>query len=217
MTWWTYIFPKTIFRTSTKFNHDIRVVEVYGKNKLLVNGSRQSGAYIEKLWKEALQVFGINSSTTVNSILILGVAGGTVIHLLRKLYPNASIRGVDIDNMMIDVGKKYFGLDKLDISFFVADAEVFIKKDKKKYDLVIVDIFSGRHIPDFVVTDDFLDKLKKLFETNGQLVVNYLRENEYQKKSDILFVKLKKRFSIVKDKEISLNRFFWGKPHFVIK
>ncbi len=209
MTWWTYIFPKTVFRTSSRFNQDIRVVEEYGKNKLLVNGSRQSGAYIEKLWKEAFHAFGIKSSSDASSILVLGVAGGTVIHLLRKLYPNASITGVDIDKTMIDIGKTYFGLNTLNISFFVDDAQAFIKKDRKKHDLIIVDLFSGRHIPDFVLSDGFLNQLKKLLKSNAQAMINYLCENEYQEKSDILLQKLHKRFMQVKDKVISLNRFFW--------
>ncbi len=211
MTWWTYIFPKTIFRASSRFNRDIRVVEVYGKRKLLVEGSRQSGTYMEKLWKEALRTFGFPSGD-VGSILILGVAGGTVIHLLRKLYPDAHITGIDIDKTMIDIGKKYFGLNQLaNTSFLAVDAKEYVGKERKKYDLVIVDMSSGRHIPNFVLTDPFLDSLKKLLSAKGQLIINYLRENEYKEKPEILFGKLNSRFSTVKDTGMFLNRFFWAK------
>src|SRR3989344_2102034 len=111
MTWFSYIFPQTILRTSSKYNDDIRVNEERGKLKLLVNGSRESGEYIEKLWKEAFAAFGFGGLGSVTpSILVLGVAGGTVIHLLRRMFPAAAITGVDIDDVMLDIGRTYFGL-----------------------------------------------------------------------------------------------------------
>src|SRR3990167_4267490 len=99
MTWFSYIFPQTILRTSSKYNSHIRINEERGKLKLLVNGSRESGEYIEKLWKEAFAAFGLGSGLNAPqglppSILVLGVAGGTVIHLLHHMYPIATITGV---------------------------------------------------------------------------------------------------------------------------
>ncbi len=213
MTWWTYIFPKTVLRTSSRFNQDIRVVEEYGKNKLLVNGARQSGVYVEKLWKEAISAFGLIPSDSPYSIVVLGVAGGTVIHLLRDLYPLSTIIGVDIDTTMIDIGKKYFGLDQLqNILFHVADVRNFLNKETKqhRYDIVVLDIFNGWSVPDFVFEDTFLDHLASLRKANGTLIINYIGEKEYRPKSDILFTKLRERFPMVKDKVVYLNRLFFA-------
>lgn len=211
MVWWTYIFPKRLFRTSSPFNHDIRVLEEYGKPKLLVNGSRQSGEYVKNLWRQALNFFNIQSSSSVKNILVFGVAGGDVIYLFRDLYPKAHITGVDIDATMIDIGKKYFGLNSLtNTSFIVKDARKFMKQknQKHRYDIVILDIFNGWSVPDFVFTDDFLDTLKSLLTPHGRLFVNYIVEKEYKKKSDVFYQKLQSRFSQVRDKVIYLNRFF---------
>lgn len=211
MVWWTHIFPRTIYRTSTRFNHDIRVVEESGKPKLLVHGSRQSGIYVKKLWEKALEAFGIHPDNNVKKILIFGVAGGDVIYLLRNIYPFAHITGVDIDATMIDIGKKYFRLSSLEnISFLVSDVRDFIKqKDQKhRYDIVILDTFNGWSVPDFVFDDGFLDNLKQLLKPDGQLIINYIGEKEYRPKSDILFTKLHTRFSQVQDTVIYLNRFF---------
>src|SRR3990167_925734 len=101
MDWRSYIYPQTIERFSTVYNHDIRVVEDHGKLKILVNGSPQSGPYIEKLWKNALRSFGFPKKIVPKSILVLGIAGGTVIHLLHQWYPEAKITAVDIDQTMI--------------------------------------------------------------------------------------------------------------------
>src|SRR3990167_7141257 len=103
MSWLSYFYPQTVGRFTSFYNKDIRVVEEQGRYKILVNGSRQSGPYIEMLWRKALSSFSITKNLPVKRILVLGVAGGNLIHLLRKMYPSASIVGVDIDQVMIDI------------------------------------------------------------------------------------------------------------------
>lgn len=205
----SYIFPQTIARFSTTFNKDIRVNEEYGQRKLLVNGSRQSGIYIDGLWRGALKTFGITRDLSVNRILVLGVAGGTVIHLLSKFYPKAQITGVDIDRLMITVGKKYFGLDDLsNLRTVYADAKKFIQIKQTPYDLIIVDLFFGGSIPAFVSSTDFLNDLGKMLTPRGKTVINYLSEGEYVKSSEILNQKLQSLFGEVRDTVRFRNRFF---------
>ncbi len=202
MSFVSYFIPQVVARFSTKYNRDIRIVEESGKLKLLVNGSRQSGEYIEWLWKKAVAAFGLGSC---RSILVLGVGGGTVIHLLHKRYPATQITAVDIDPKMIEIGKTFFGLDTIpELKLVVADAAEFVKK-KIHFDLIIIDLFIGRHIPDFVGDTKFLTKLK---QRGGMVVINYLRELEYFDKSVELENQLKRVFNKVKDFPIARNRFF---------
>lgn len=213
MSWLSYVFPRTVLRFSSDYNHDIRVVEEHGVYKLLVYGSRQSGEYIKKLWQTAFSDFGIIPSPDVKNILVLGVAGGTVIHMLHAMYPDAIITGVDIDEKMIAVGKKYFGLDAiLNLVLKQDDAKKFINRatdEKKKWDLIIIDVFIGASIPPFVGEHAFLFTVKQILSSHGIVVINYLREYEYEKLSDFLFIKLRRVFSEVRDTKIYFNRFFF--------
>lgn len=205
MTWLSYIYPQTIAKFSSTFNLDIRVVEDHGRYKILVNGSPQSGPYIEKLWKRALGAFEFPKIISPKSILVLGIAGGTVIHLLHQWYPSAKITAVDIDRTMIDIGKKYFGLSRIkNLTIIRADAR---KTIKKKYDLIIVDLSFGRNIPLFVTTRTFLLKLKRY---SNVIVINFLREKEYKEISDNLKYALMEIFPTVQEKQIFLNRFFFA-------
>ena len=212
MSWLSYIYPQTIFRASSKYNQDIRVIEENGKYKLLVNGSRQSGAYIQKLWQQAFCAFHISPGSSVRSILVLGVAGGTVIHLLREMYPHALIVGVDIDDVMLAIGRTYFGLSDMkhvtlvheDAGRFIADA----RRRKMRYGGIVVDLFLGRTIPSFVKNPSFLLLLKSIRSQDGWMVMNYLRELEYEKQSHMLAASLKKIFGNVSDFSIVRNRFF---------
>lgn len=75
--------------------------------------------------------------------------------------------------------------------------------------MVVVDLYVGAAIPPFVGEDDFLIDIKKILSPRGVLFINYLREFEYEKLSDLLFIKLQKIFSTVRDTKINFNRFFY--------
>lgn len=209
------MLPRTLLRTASLFNPDIRVTQEWGGNKLLVNGSRQSGSYIRMLWEKTFRKFRTGELTDIKSILVLGVGGGTAIELLVKRFPGASITSVDIDPTIIDIAKKYFRIDKLpNIQLVCADAKNFVEKCEKKgkkFDLVIVDLFIGREIPGFVSSDRFLQRLARINRPGGSVIINFLRENEYQSKSDDLFSRLKGVFSKIEDFEIANNRFFFAR------
>ena len=212
MSWLSHIYPQTILRMSSRYNRDIRINEERGTFKLLVNGSRQSGAYIELLWRRSFEEFGITPNNSVRSILVLGVAGGTVIHLLHHMYPAATITGVDVDDVMLDIGRTYFGLGNVKLLRLIhQDARPYVQEaavQKKRYDLMIVDLFLGRDIPLFVRSPIFLRQLRRILKKDGTVVINFLRELEYGPKSDKLMIMLKKIFPTVLDFGIYHNRFF---------
>lgn len=209
----SYFFPTIVFRASTKYNRDIRVVEEKGVNKLLVNGSRQSGEYIKSLWQHALAEFHIIPSPDIKRILVLGVAGGTIIHLLHAVYPDALIDGVDIDREMLEIGKKYFYLDSVKgLTLTQVDAKEYVAKSirqRKKWDMIAVDVYVGASIPAFVGENQFLHDLKTILSPRGIVLINYLREFEYEKLSMHVSEKLRGVFHRVKDTEINCNRFFF--------
>lgn len=212
MNWVTYIVPRVVLCTSSPVNHDIRVLEEKEKYKLLVNGSRQSGEYILSLWQQALCRFGIIPSPDIRSILVLGVGGGTVIHLIHALYPDAVITAIDMDSVMIAIGKKYFGLDKISgLTLTVSDANEFVRNEaakKKQWDMVIVDLFIGAAIPAFVGEETFIRTLRRIIRPKGMGLINYLREREYGTLAGLLLLKLKKYFRSVNDCDVCFNRFF---------
>lgn len=212
MTLISYLFPQTIARYCTQYNHDIRVLEEAGRYKLLVNGSRQSGSYIAMLWKKAFRKFGI-AGLPVSRILVLGVGGGTVFGLLRRLFPAAFITGVDIDATILDIAKKHFRLTDLPgLTLVHDDAKRFVHESREQYDLVIVDLFFGRVIPEFVTQNRFLTDLGRITSQRGGILINFLRELEYRDKSERLKKLLRKEFGRTEDFEIERNRFFFVSP-----
>lgn len=202
-------FPKILFQTSSRYNPDIRVVREWGGNKLLVNGSRQSGPYIRTLWQRAFRACNLRTPQDIRSILVLGLGGGTVIELLSGRYPRADITAVDIDQTIIDIAKQYFQIDTISrLRMLRKDASKYIHTTRH-FDMIIVDLFIGREIPSFVSSVSFYRNLKKMLRRSGVLMLNFLRELEYQKKADALLLRLKRTFPEVDDFPIANNRFFF--------
>ncbi len=142
----------------SKYNGHLKVVRTFGMgNYIQASGLTQSGGIVESIWRSTLRQVH-STQYKVQKILILGLGGGTLAKLLRKKYPNAKITGVEIDPVMIELGKKYLDLDKYKIDIKVEDTNKF-KFDK--YDLVVVDMYSGDNFPKEFESEEFLKKLSK--------------------------------------------------------
>jgi len=207
----SYIVPQKLAEFSTMYNKYIRINDEYGKRKLLVNGSVQSGRYIRSLWKGAFKAFGISNKKKWKNILVLGVGGGTVIELLHDQFPDARITAVDIDPVIIDIAKKYFLTGDISyIHFIAADAEKYVQQHTAKFDCIIIDICVGNAIPEFVKTTAFIIRCKQHLASQGALCINYFRDREYGEKSNELYVVLRSVFPTVSDFRKAFNRFFFA-------
>ncbi|MFM7895987.1 MAG: spermidine synthase, partial [Flavobacterium sp.] len=66
---------------------------------------------LQRVLKKGLKYIGYERIQNFNSILVLGVAGGSVIETLKKeIKFEGKITGVEIDADVIELAKKYFGL-----------------------------------------------------------------------------------------------------------
>lgn len=210
MKWLTYIIPRIVLKTGSGYNRDIRVLMESGKYKLLVNGARESGVWVKGLWQVALRSFQIKTDPRVKNILVFGIAGGTVIHMLSELYPAANIIGVDIDAVMIGVGKSYFGLSAIPhLTCVCRDAVSFAEKYKgRAFDMVVLDVYIGPDVPDFVLSAGFQIKVHHMINKGGKLIINYLRRPGYESRAVALRKVLRSLYSRVISTDMQSNRFF---------
>ena len=110
------------------------------------------------------------------SVLIIGLGGGTMSNILHELYPDAVIDNVEIDPAVIKVARKYFQFIENDkVKSVVRDGRIFIKRAKLKnqqYDWIILDAFNGDYIPEHLLTKEFLQEAKSLLSPAGILSSN---------------------------------------------
>lgn len=195
--------------TSSKFNKSIIIEEFRGSVSLIVNGILQSGDYVTDLYNQVFSAFSISLKQNAK-ILVLGVGGGTVIHKCLSIQQNIQITGVDIDSRIITIAKKYFNLDKANIKFIHQDAKIYIRENSEVFDMVIVDLFIGNDIPEFVEQKEFIHQISLITKKRGKLLINFQRMNEYKQRARKLQNSLTLIFSSVKAKSINRNYFFYA-------
>jgi spermidine synthase len=110
------------------------------------------------------------------SILIIGLGGGTLPIALSRVLPNTKIDVVEIDPAVVRVAKKFFGFTANERTTVIeADGRVFVKRavrEKRQYDLVMLDAFDHEYIPEHLLTREFLEEVASLLTAQGVLAAN---------------------------------------------
>ena len=181
---------KILEKRRSKYNGELRVLKTFGMGTYIQSdGLTQSGGIVEAIWRQTLR--RIPKTKFRNpKCLILGLGGGSAAKIIRKKWREAKITGIDIDPIMVELGKKYMGLDKYGVEIKISDA---VKYDAKGYDIVIVDLYNGDFFPKKFEYVGFLEKLK-----DGNLVIfNRLYYGDKRPEAVRFGKKLEKIFSKV--------------------
>lgn len=111
------------------------------------------------------------------NILIIGLGGGILANTFAEVYPEAHITSVEIDDVVAEMAKKYFGYDDAEKNkeTHVRDGRVFVKraiKKGQKYDLILLDAFNSDYIPEHMMTKEYLEEVKQLVTDDGIIMAN---------------------------------------------
>ena len=109
--------------------------------------------------------------TDGKKILILGMGTGTFAEQCRKYFPAAQIIGVEIDEKITALAKKYFALPN-DVEVVTYDGRAFLQADKNIYDVILVDAFQDISPPFQMSSTEFFSLVKSHLDKNGVMVVN---------------------------------------------
>jgi spermidine synthase len=111
-------------------------------------------------------------------VLFVGLGGGAMPKYFSRYYPEANIDIVEIDPEMIKISRKYFDFqERGNMKVHTADGRVFIKRARKKYDIIFLDAYQGNHIPFHLTTVEFLKEVRKKLKDGGIVVSNIMSES----------------------------------------
>ena len=179
--WASYFIPIVIYEKKSALSKNLEIAWNNGELVLDSKNTNYSYGSLQRILRKGLRFIGFDKVAKMKHILVLGVAGGSVIKtLVDEIKYNGKITGVEIDPEIVDIAKKYFQLDQIpNLEIVIDDAFEFILKTKEKYDLIIIDIFQDTNMPNFLFEKFFANRLGFLLKTNGFLLFNtmILEEN----------------------------------------
>jgi predicted membrane-bound spermidine synthase len=108
-------------------------------------------------------------------VCILGLGCGTIATRIQHMYTNEfdlQIDGVEIDPVIVQMGRKHFALEERHLHVFIEDARTFLIRTMQKYDILIVDAYRQPYIPAHLVTKEFFEVARDRLKPGGIFCIN---------------------------------------------
>ena len=170
----------TIEYESPSFYGNIKVIKVKNsKNKikskyilfqdgLMQNTTDDSGNSLnEYIW---IIHFLTKLSKKTDNALVLGFGAGIIPGKLSN--QGFDVDTVDINPNLLNIAKTYFNYKSVNTKFFVSDARTYVRKCKKKYDVIVIDLFMADGVPEHLTTKEFYQDLKNCLNNDGIVISN---------------------------------------------
>lgn len=105
--------------------------------------------------------------------LIIGLAGGTAARQLSAAFGPLPITGVEIDPAIVDVARRYFGLDELpNVTVEVEDGRYALRTSQTTFDVIGIDAYRQPYIPFQLTTREFFQEVQAHLRPEGVAVIN---------------------------------------------
>ena len=110
------------------------------------------------------------------SLLVLGMGTGTYAKQCEIYYPGITSEGVEIDQKIVDLSRKYFELPE-DIPVICEDGRAYLR-NAGTYDIIMVDAYQDITIPFQMSTVEFFNMVREHLNPGGVMVVNMNMRSE---------------------------------------
>lgn len=176
----SYLIPVNIYKKKSDVSQSLEVTWNNGELVLDSKNTNYSYGSLQRILRKGLKYIGFERIKRFENVLVLGVAGGSVIKtLVEEVKFKGKITGVEIDKDIVAIAEKYFGLSKIsNLEIIIEDAFEFVLRTKDKYDLIIIDIFQDTTMPNFLFQDFFINHINLLLKVNGFILFNTMVINE---------------------------------------
>ncbi len=170
----SYLWPIVILKTSSQANPYLEVA--YYKGRFMLNTKRANYSYggLHQLFQIAFKAIHFEKMSP-NNLLMLGFGVGSVASIIQEEFnkKSISITGVELDPVVIELGKEYFNTQRFsNVEIICADAQTYIQQTQKKYDMIVIDIYDDVRVPEKFHTIDFLQQVHEKLNTGGIMLFN---------------------------------------------
>jgi spermidine synthase len=177
--------PGQIYERESAYNY-IQVVEKDGVRYLHLNeGEGMHSVYAPTLlltggtWDYFLAAPFFNAppreTAQVKSLAIVGLAAGTSANQYTKIYGPIPIEGYEIDPVIIEVGRRYFGMTEPNLEALAVDGRWGLAHSRRTFSVIAVDAYRPPYIPPHLTTLEFFETVRAHLAADGVVTINVAR------------------------------------------
>lgn len=113
-------------------------------------------------------------------VLIVGLGGGSMVHFLRHYDPKVQVDVVEIDPVMVQIARDYFGVkNEGNVKIITGDGIDYLRKTETRYDVIYMDAFlkpsretDTTGAPLRLKTAQFYKEIQSKLKPEGLVVIN---------------------------------------------
>lgn len=120
------------------------------------------------------------SPDDVESLAVIGLAGGTIPRQYTKVYGPIPIDGIEIDPGVVEAGAQYFDMNAEtlpNLTVYVQDGRYMLNQLDRRYSVIGVDAYRPPYIPWHLTTVEFFQEIKQHLSPHGVVAINVGRTN----------------------------------------
>lgn len=188
-----------IFEDESAYNYIQVLGDANGNRYLILNEGQgihsqwhPENIYYRRTWDFFLTAPYFNrnfSPDDMNSMLVIGLATGTIPRQHIAVYPDIAIDGIEIDPDIVRAGAEYFEMNEThmpNLTVYVEDGRYVLNQLDQKYTVIAIDAYRPPYIPWHLTTVEFFKETAAHLEENGVVVINVGRTNSDRRLVDAL-------------------------------
>jgi spermidine synthase len=155
----------------TKFNGPVYITTHNRKKELDTETVNYSFGSLQQILEDGLKKIDFKN---VNSVLILGLGGGSVIESLRKKFRfKGEITAVELDPVIIRIANREFNISR-DFKPRIISGNAFdvMKSLPGFFDLIIIDLYINNKVPARAFSLIFWKNILRILNQNGKVLFN---------------------------------------------
>lgn len=179
------VFSKTLYKGTSEYA-TLKVQKKRGTINLISGKNHLQSSYrpgkkpVGTVWDYFLVApLFAQKPNEVKDVCILGLGAGVAVKLLNRVYKIERIIGVEIDKVVVDLGRKFFGLNDDNLEIHIQDAAEYAKESSERpacrqagFDLILIDTFKDDAVDPRCSCPEFYSDVIKLLKPGGVVLVN---------------------------------------------
>jgi spermidine synthase len=183
----SYLVPVTVANSTGTQNKFLEFILYRNQWQLATEDALYSDGDRYQPYRVAFKHVPKHRLAEVSNCLILGTGLGSIVQILHGRYKcNAHFSLVEYDEKILQWALESLSAQGIEqLTPYCDNAADFVKTHHGKYDMICIDIFSGREVPAVFTEPDFLEQSKRLLKPGGIWLMNYI-VNDEKETSDFL-------------------------------
>lgn len=184
---------RVLFELESDF-HNIKVIENEIGRFLHYKDTYQAGFINTNFYKGNLPYINYFlipylMNPKIKNILLIGMGSGKIINDFEFLFEDLkSIDVVDLEENITNIAKNYFNFKESDkFNFILQDGITYLRNNKRKYDLIVVDVANNDGIDLRFLSDEYFKIIKKSLKKGGIFASNMCASPDFNNKKNKFF------------------------------